>query len=58
MEQSMKPKCVCGHSYEMHSSDLQHPDTEPCWAGAAVGEGCTPVYAERCRDYVPEEANK
>ena len=54
----MKPKCVCGHSYEMHSSDLQHPDTEPCWAGAAVGEGCTPVYAERCRNYIPEEANK
>lgn len=36
----------CGHGYEFHASDHNHPDTEPCWHGAVSGDGCD------CKQYV------
>jgi hypothetical protein len=47
-------KCKCGHLEEEHAGDRNHPETTPCWHGAGSGEGCTPVYGERCKNYTPE----
>jgi hypothetical protein len=44
-----EPKCKCTHDYASHAQDETHKDTEPCWAGAVVGDHCT------CRDYQPKE---
>jgi hypothetical protein len=48
----MKPKCKkCGHAESQHAPDRSHVDTQPCWNGAAIGDGCG------CLNYVnPEEA--
>lgn len=41
-----KPPCKkCGHSEAEHAGDVQHTDTQPCWHGAATGDGCD------CRNY-------
>lgn len=41
------PKCKCGHAELEHASDETHKDTQPCWAGAVVGEHCD------CKNYTP-----
>jgi hypothetical protein len=43
-------KCKqCGHSSEEHAHDETHKTTEPCWAGAVVGDHC------ECKNFEPKE---
>ena len=44
-----EPKCKCGHVELEHAPDEMHTTTEPCWAGAVVGDHCD------CKNYEPKE---
>lgn len=52
---AVKPCSRCGHSWAEHAGDVSHPDTLPCFHGAATGEGCHEIYANRCPNYVHPE---
>ena len=55
----MKKPCKdCGHAYEYHAPDVNHPNVERCFHGAATGDGCREVYDERCKQYVDPEGEK
>ena len=53
----MKKPCKdCGHSYDVHCTDVNCPNVKRCFHGAHDGTGCREVYDERCKQYVdPEE---
>ena len=55
----MKKPCKdCGHSYDVHCTDVNYPDTLRCFYNAATGDGCREKYDERCRQYVTSEEKK
>lgn len=44
-------KCVCGHRFDVHAPDVNYPDSQRCFHGAATGDGCAEKYDDRCRDF-------
>ena len=53
-----KPCADCGHAFEVHAADVNFPNSLRCFHNAATGEGCRPVYDERCKQYKDPEAVK
>lgn len=44
----------CGHSFDEHASDINHPDALICWHGAVTGDGCS----SQCKNYEDPEEGK
>ncbi len=52
----MKPCKRCGHSFDEHAPDVNYPNAQRCFHGAATGDGCAPKYADRCKEYQDPDA--
>ena len=47
----MKPCAKCKHPFAEHAPDVNFPDSQRCFHGAATGDGCAPRFADRCNNY-------
>jgi hypothetical protein len=55
MNNNKGPCGDCGHPFEEHAFDVNNPKAMRCFHGAATGDGCRPVYDERCKNYVSRQ---